>query len=758
MTTKKRKFTDEAKIQIVLEAFKNGVNPTLRKYNLVSSTYYYWKNKLLKPEHLPGGQILPSSVQGLVMNIEKLRNRNRKLEKELETLQNIINNSCDNRIETIAGTGDETDEETGTKVNVQGALKDITEIKKARRQASESEAKFRNLFQEHSAVKLLIDARTGDINEVNKAAVNFYGWSIPEMKKMNFSQIAALSDDELKEGMELARSGQKNHFFLKNRKADGQEIDVEVFNSPIELGGRKYFYSIVHDVSGRKKAEEKALLLGQSVDQSPVSTVITDIDGNIQYVNPVFSKITGYSFEEVSGKNMRLMKSGHQSPELYKHMWDTLLSGRKWKGEFINKRKNGELYWEETAISPIIDEKGRITNFVAVAEDATERKKTIKDLSAAKEKAEESDRLKSAFLANISHEIRTPMNAILGFASILTEPGLKGDQQREFIEIIQKSGKRMLDTVNDLIDISKIETGQVIMHNSDTDIGELIDNIHRFFLPQAAEKGLKLKLKNRLPSGTIRLHIDELKLNSILTNLVKNALKFTVKGKIDIGCRLKGRFLEFYVKDTGSGIPKEKQRSIFNRFERIESADGSVFEGSGLGLTISKAYAEMLEGEIQLKSVEGQGSTFYLTIPFDGALEEKESQGSFQQQEIPMLQGFKILVAEDDHYSRQMILFMLQKTGATMLEALNGREAIDVFMREMVDLVLLDIRLPEIDGFEVLRKLRSINPEVKVVAQSAYAMLDDIRSFQEAGFTDYLTKPFGQNELYRVLRRYMSSG
>jgi signal transduction histidine kinase len=254
---------------------------------------------------------------------------------------------------------------------------------------------------------------------------------------------------------------------------------------------------------------------------------------------------------------------------------------------------------------------------VAIREDITQRKKMVEDLVAAKEKAEEHDRLKSAFLANMSHEIRTPMNGILGFAEILKEPGLTGGEQKEFIEIIENSGKRMLDTLNDLIDISQIETGQVKTYITETNLNGQLSDIFNFFKPQAEIKGLQLTLKDMLPVSPAVIKTDRAKLDSILANLVKNAIKFTDKGAIELGCRQKGSFLEFYVRDTGIGVPPGRHEAIFNRFEQAQPEHKNAYQGAGLGLAISKSYVEMLGGEIRLESEEGHGSTFFFTLPFN---------------------------------------------------------------------------------------------------------------------------------------------
>jgi PAS domain S-box-containing protein len=639
-----------------------------------------------------------------------------------------------------------------------GFLQDISEIKNAQQKIKDNEEPFRQLFQDHTAVNLIVDPKDGNIVNANEAAARFYGWSTDELTNMNFSRINSLSIEEMKEVLESIKSTVNKCFHFKNINANGEIRYVEAFCSKIKTDDRDYRHFIIHDITDKIRAEDHLKLLSSSVKQSPVSTVITDTNGHIMYVNPAFIKTTGYTFEEIKGKNLRILKSGHQSPEFYKVLWETILSGREWKGEFINKKKNGELYWEKTVISPIHNKNGDITHFVAITEDITEIKKMVDDLNVAKKAAEESDRLKSAFLANISHEIRTPMNGILGFTKILKDPGLTGHQHQEYVDIIHNSGKRMLDTVNDLIDISKIETGQVTLNISEVNLKDEFEEIFNFFLPQAEKKGLKFTMNNRLPSGATMVKTDKTKLVSILTNLIKNAIKFTGKGKIETGCRYKSRSIEFYVRDSGIGIPPEKQSAVFNRFEQVDLEDANIFQGTGLGLAIVKAYVEMLDGRIWLESKERSGSTFYFTIPITGPdfdeSGEPETEHS-DKPDIPRLPGRKILISEDDFYSREILVYLLKKTGATLVLAKDGKETIRQYEDNDIDLVLLDIRLPEMDGYEVIKHLRSKDPELLVIAQTAFALMDDIRRFQEAGFTDYMTKPIGPEELYNLLRKYL---
>lgn len=418
---------------------------------------------------------------------------------------------------------------------------------------------------------------------------------------------------------------------LEMIKKDNTTVWTEVKASLI-LDDQKNKIGILgstRDISVRKLAIDELRKRSQAVEQSPASIMITDPEGAIEYINPKFTEFSGYTFDEVRGKNPRILRSGYTSCEQYATLWQTILSGGEWKGEFYNKRKDGSLFWESASISPITNKEGQITHFLAIKEDITEKKKTLQELIMAKEKAEESDHLKSAFLANMSHEIRTPMNGILGFAELLKEPELTGEEQKYYIDIIEKSGQRMLNIINDIVDISKIESGQMNISKTKTNVNEQIKYIYQFFKPEVEKKGIQFIFNNSLPDKMANLETDQQKLYTILSNLVKNAIKYTDSGTIEYGYNLKGADsvesyeLEFFVKDTGVGIAKNRQTAIFERFIQSDIFDKKALQGAGLGLSIAKAFVEMQGGKIWVESEEGKGSIFFFTLPNNNQLEEK---------------------------------------------------------------------------------------------------------------------------------------
>jgi len=401
---------------------------------------------------------------------------------------------------------------------------------------------------------------------------------------------------------------------LKNKVKWLFSSKIPFFDSSGKIAG---LVGIGRDITRRKRDEDEMLKLTKAISQSPVSIVITDIAGNIEYVNPKFSEITGYTFEETIGKNPRILKSGTQSPEFYSEMWKSILAGNDWKSEFRNKKKNGELFWENVNISPVLNDKGEIINFIAIKEDVTEKKKILEELINAKERAEESDRLKSSFLANMSHEIRTPLNSILGFSNFLTsEDDLTSQEKTEFSNIINKSAESLLQIINDIIDISSLETGQLKTFFTHLQVNSILRSLHTVFSLKLIEINKSHLFLTLLENEELTVYADENRFIQVITNLLNNALKFTVRGEISFGIEsFNEEKVYFVVSDTGIGIRSEVQATIFERFRQGEENTNRTFGGNGLGLSIVKNLVELMGGEISLESEVGKGSKFRFWLP-----------------------------------------------------------------------------------------------------------------------------------------------
>lgn len=400
-----------------------------------------------------------------------------------------------------------------------------------------------------------------------------------------------------------------------------------------------------------------------------------------------------------------------------------------------------------------------LTIFAQMLVNIQLRKHAEEELINAKERAEENERLKSAFLANMSHEIRTPMNGILGFAQLLKEPGLQSDELQEYISIIEQSGERMLNVINDLINISKIEAGQMDIIISRTNINEQLQYLYTFFKPEAKRKGIKLISTCPLEFENAFVSTDREKLYAVLTNLIKNAHKFTHQGTIRFGYELDGSHIRFFVSDTGIGIEKNKQGEVFGRFVQVDTSFKSNYEGSGLGLAISKAYVELLGGKIWLESKPGEGSTFYFTIPYQQT--EKNIYQYLLNNDVDIVQEKKdnihVLIVDNDRFSRLALVKMVEKICDSYQIAVSGEEAIELCRNSPnITLILMDIKMPGMDGYEATRIIRQFNHSVIIVAQTALTLATDRGKAIKAGCNEYITKPIQPATLSEILQKYFT--
>ena len=396
----------------------------------------------------------------------------------------------------------------------------------------------------------------------------------------------------------------------------------------------------------------------------------------------------------------------------------------------------------------------RLTNMLW---DILRRKWKEEELIEAKEHAEESDRLKSAFLCNISHEIRTPMNGILGFAQLLREPDLTGEEQQQYLGIMEKSGARMLNIITAIVSISKIESGQMEISISDTNVNEQIEFVYNFFKPDVEQNGMQLIAKKALPLKEAIIKSDREKIYSILISLVSNATKFTHSGSIEFGYKKKDKFLEFFVKDTGIGIADEKKGIIFERFRQGSESMTRNYEGAGLGLSIAKAYVEMLGGKIWVESELGKGSTFYFTIPYNAEAEKKAipKEPVLAGDKDDIIKNLKILIVEDDEASELFLSTALKMPEEAVFIAINGIEAVEICRNNPdIDLVLMDMRMPEMDGYEATQQIREFNKDVIIIAQTAFGLSGDRQKAMDAGCTDYISKPVDITLLKALIRKH----
>ncbi len=609
-------------------------------------------------------------------------------------------------------------------------INDITDRRRAENALRESEKRFKAIFNQAPIAIALLDTE-GRTLISNLPLSNMVGYSIDELSKMKFTDFTYHEDadkdmnqfNELIEGR-ISNYNMEKRFVHKN----GNLVWVNLFVTIIhdENGISKEIIGMAVDITERKQtdlalkeSEEKSRSI---MENSADAIFVANQKGKYIYTNKEVSAMLGYTSEEMKRKTIADVTNPNKQAEIFKIFTNVLNEGKGFT-EIELLRKDGNYITTDLNAALLPD--GTV---YGSCRDITERKRTEFELIKAKEKAEESDRLKSAFLTNMSHEIRTPMNGILGFAELLKEPNLTINEQQDYIQTMEISGARLLNTINNIVDISKIESGLISIDIKETNLNEKIEFTYKFFKPEVEKKGLQFFFKNSLTTKEANIKTDNEKVYGILTNLVRNAIKFTFDGSIEFGYVKKGEYLEFFVKDTGIGIPHEQQQLIFERFRQGSESHIRGYEGSGLGLSISKSYAEMLGGRIWVESEEGLGSIFYFTIPYIAVSEETqtiENVVSAEHNKV-QLKNLKILIVEDDEISYSMLSRTIQKISKEVLHAITGVQAIEACRNNPdLDLVLMDIRMPQINGLEATQQIRQFNKDVIIIAQTAYAFTGD---------------------------------
>ncbi len=603
----------------------------------------------------------------------------------------------------------------------------------------------------------------GNFTLINAVGIEMYGYhSLDEL--IGKPAKSLYSDNKEREKMleKLRITGKLVDWTGLGLKKDGStfwvSMNVQVIKD--DAGQAIGTQGMVRDITWRKQSEEAVRLSEEKFRKafftSPDSIAINRLeDGMYISINKGFTQILEYTELDVSGKTSLELNIWVDFEDRKRLGQELKTKGFVENMEAKFRGKSGKIL--DGLMSANIIELEGVQHILSITRDITERKKIEKEIIIAKERAEESDRLKSAFLANMSHEIRTPMNGILGFAELLKEPSLSGVKQQEYIRIIEKAGARMLNIITDIIDISKIESGQMIVSITETNVNEQIEYLGKFFITEAENKGLSLYIRNSLPSSEATIKTDREKLYAILTNLIKNAIKYTERGFIEIGCQKKNDFLEFYVKDTGIAVPKDRQEAIFERFIQADIANKMAKQGAGLGLSISKAYVESLGGNIWIESERGIGSTFYFTLPYQVEPEVKteDSTISAPNSTIYPSKNLHVLIAEDDEISERLIHQFVKEYSSSISIAKNGKEAIEMCRKNQhIDLILMDIEMPELNGLEATRQIRQFNKEVIIFAQTAFGLSSDREKTIEAGCNDYISKPIKKAELLGLINDY----
>lgn len=684
----------------------------------------------------------------------------------------------------------------GKKVRVT-AIRNISKRKKAEEALIFSEEKFRAAFKTSPDSVNINRLHDGLYIEINDGFTWLTGYTEEDVKGKTSMEINIWvnADDRNNLVNELKQKGYCTNLEAEFRMKSGEIVTALMSARIIELDGEKYIISMTRDIRQLKIVQNELLkakdlaerkekdykqLFNEMLDGFAIHQVIYNESGHpVDYlfidINPAYEKLTGLKHDKVVNKTVLEVL-----PNIEKH----------WIDNFGKVGKTGEPFWFED----YVEELDRYYNglvyspqqdyFAVIFSDVTDKKRAEKilldndrilkeqneeylslneeltslnlELMEAKEKAVESDKLKTAFLTNMSHEIRTPMNGIMGFSGLLTKPDLEEEKKHKYIEIIHQNSNQLLSIINDLVEISKIEAGHIDIEKSEVALDMLTKSLFDLFSLKANEKKISLKLENR--NFDIEIISDETKLRQILVNLLDNAFKFTSEGEVRFGYQLKGGMVEFFVSDTGIGIHEKAHKLIFERFRQVEITSARKYGGTGLGLSISKAYVQKLGGKIWLESSINKGAIFYFNLPLVQVKKNIKTPNNENMMDLNKINWshYTILIAEDEVINYQFFEEILEDTRVNIIWVTNGQEAVNYCEKNNeIDLVLMDIKMPVLNGYDATRIIKKYRPDLPIIAQTAYALVGDDLKAREAGCDDYIYKPINVANLIKKISKFL---
>ncbi|WP_010135169.1 chemotaxis protein CheB [Ochrovirga pacifica] len=652
---------------------------------------------------------------------------------------------------------------------------DITKVKEAEINLTKSENLFKSIFTNAGIGIATVSTNRKPIS-VNPELENIIGYTNDEISKMSFEEFTHPEDVEIDVVQYKKLIEGKIDWYRMDKRyihKNGYVIWGQLTVTVVRDVNNEVLYSValVKDITEHKEIENKLNLEKQFneriAETSPNGIYIYDIKkGTNIFTNKRYKEILGYDINEINAMSQSQFTTlfhpdDHQAIDL--HMKEVIEGKENSKIEYRFKHKQGHWVWCYSIDCPFeVDEKGEVVSFIGSFIDLSEKKDFEEMLKQAKQKAEIANIYKNQFLANMSHEIRTPINGIVGFADLLKEKNLSIEKRNKYSEVIKSSSNQLLILINDIIDISKIEAGELKLLKKPCHLGELIQDLETTFIGIKNQKQKEhLKIITEIPKkhANLTIETDPFRLHQVLSNLINNAIKFSDEGTIKFGFNLENNIVKFYVKDEGIGIPQEKINLIFNRFEQLSYGDLAKNEGTGLGLTISKGIIDLLNGKLNIISSENKGTMVTVELPYiktdvlPSNLEQINIK-NYQQ----TLSGSTVLVAEDVLINREYFKELLNSCGCNTLFVENGKEAVKVYFENPdIDIVLMDIRLPIMSGIKAAKQILKKDPNAKIIAQTAYAMESDYDKFLDLGFIDYLSKPIIKEQLLNKIAIHVNA-
>lgn len=652
---------------------------------------------------------------------------------------------------------------------IQCNIRDITERRKREMELAEFEIRRQTLLQTIPDLVWLKDLN-GAYLTCNTMFERYLGATEAEIEgKTDYDFIDSRLADSFRMNDRIAMesgvptSNEEEIIFSD----DGHTAFIETIKAPMYDSCKNLIgvLGIGRDITERKRAEnalaENEIKFRSFFENSIDAILLTGKNDEILVVNKAACNLFGYSVNELTKLGLSMIEDSTDS-RILDIMSERAKKGNA-KGEVTFIHKDGSCFPAEISTSVFKNHEGEVLASMII-HDVSERKLWEKQLIQAKDKAEYSDQLKSAFLSNMSHEIRTPMNGILGFAGLLKEPFITGDEQKEYIEIIEKSSLRLLNIINDILCISKIESGENDTRISSFNLNEMVEEICSSFKTEVDQKNLKLSFTCTLSGQQSIIRSDKDKVSTIISNLIKNAIKFTDKGSITAGYFKTKNELKFFVKDTGIGVSPDKVDIIFERFRQGSESLERNYEGAGLGLSISKGYVTMLGGRIWIENNNdfspltktNNGSVFYFTIPIQPEEETMEKKVIKEKTTEAINRDLKILIVEDDQVSEMLLSVVARQISKHILKVGTGTEAIEACRSYPdIDLILMDIKMSGMDGFEATRQIREFNKDVIIIAQTAYVQPGEMQKAINAGCNDFITKPVNPELLKNMVLKYI---